>query len=274
MGEEQTEGGKRSAPRWTQTATTLAGIVSVFLVALGLYITNAQNRAQQQLTEQGQITERFGRAIDQLGSDKLDVRLGGVYALEALMHEPHADERNIIEVLSAYVRDHPASTAGPLTLHRRGDLLPTRKLPTDVQAALTVLGRRPDPAHNTGIDLTGAHISGADLRGADLTSADLTSGRGALPGTPHRPGRAAASLDHDRRDGRALHRVGLRRRRAVPWPRLPGAGAGVGPDPAGSRGAGRRGARNRLARRSLVDGPGRGRRRLAGSGSVGQARHR
>jgi hypothetical protein len=175
MGEEQTEGGKRSAPRWTQTATTLAGIVSVFLVALGLYITNAQNRAQQQLTEQGQITERFGRAIDQLGSDKLDVRLGGVYALEALMHEPHADERNIIEVLSAYVRDHPASTAGPLTLHRRGDLLPTRKLPTDVQAALTVLGRRPDPAHNTGIDLTGAHISGADLRGADLRGADLTS---------------------------------------------------------------------------------------------------
>ena len=35
-----------------------------------------------QLTEQGQVTDRYTKAIDQLGSDKLDVRIGGIYALE------------------------------------------------------------------------------------------------------------------------------------------------------------------------------------------------
>jgi hypothetical protein len=34
------------------------------------------------LNRQGQITERFTRAVDQLGSDSLNVRLGGIYALE------------------------------------------------------------------------------------------------------------------------------------------------------------------------------------------------
>jgi membrane protein implicated in regulation of membrane protease activity len=33
------------------------------------------------LTQQGQITDRYTKAIEQLGSDKLDVRLGGIYAL-------------------------------------------------------------------------------------------------------------------------------------------------------------------------------------------------
>jgi hypothetical protein len=31
------------------------------------------------LTQQGQITDRYTKAIEQLGSDKLDVRLGGIY---------------------------------------------------------------------------------------------------------------------------------------------------------------------------------------------------
>jgi membrane protein implicated in regulation of membrane protease activity len=33
------------------------------------------------LSQQGQITDRYTKAIEQLGSDKLDVRLGGIYAL-------------------------------------------------------------------------------------------------------------------------------------------------------------------------------------------------
>jgi len=32
------------------------------------------------LTQQGQLTDRYTRAIEQLGSDKQDVRLGGIYA--------------------------------------------------------------------------------------------------------------------------------------------------------------------------------------------------
>ena len=34
------------------------------------------------VAQEGQITERFTRAIEQLGSDKIAIRLGGIYALE------------------------------------------------------------------------------------------------------------------------------------------------------------------------------------------------
>ncbi len=166
----QTYGEHPRGSDWHQTVTTLVGIISVLLVAAGLFYTNAANRAQQKLTEQGQITDRFGTAINQLGSDNLDVRLGGVYALERLMHDASADEANIVEVLSAYVRDHTGisavvspPTTSPAPPH------PT----TDVQAALTVLGRRPAPARHVNIDLTWADIRGADLTGANLTHADL-----------------------------------------------------------------------------------------------------
>ena len=119
-------------------ATVVVGFISVVLVAVGLFLTNAFNRTQEQSTEQGQVTERFSRAIDQLGSDKLDIRLGGVYGLGRLMRDSPADEANILEVLSAYVRDHaPAPRTPPPG--------PTSSHPaTDIQAALTVLGHRPD----------------------------------------------------------------------------------------------------------------------------------
>ncbi|MCC6312913.1 MAG: hypothetical protein IT337_02780, partial [Thermomicrobiales bacterium] len=37
-----------------------------------------------QVSQEGQITDRFSKAVEQLGSDNLSVRLGGVYALERI----------------------------------------------------------------------------------------------------------------------------------------------------------------------------------------------
>ena len=45
-------------------------------------------RRTHELTEQGQVTDRFTKAIEQLGSDKLDVRIGGIYALERIARIP------------------------------------------------------------------------------------------------------------------------------------------------------------------------------------------
>src|SRR6185312_13739727 len=56
------------------------------LFAAGALVFTALNfnlsRRTFELTEQGQVTDRFTKAIEQLGSDKLDVRIGGIYALE------------------------------------------------------------------------------------------------------------------------------------------------------------------------------------------------
>jgi hypothetical protein len=72
------------------------------------------------------------------------VRLGGIYALEGVMNTSEQYHQPVLEALSAFVRDSTQAATG--------DGPPA----TDIQAALTVIGRRkaigngdPDLAHAT-----------------------------------------------------------------------------------------------------------------------------
>jgi hypothetical protein len=87
-------------------ATLLQGIGGA-VILLGAYFTYRQlqiGREQLQIAQQGQVTERFTRAIDQLGHGELDVRLGGIYALERIANDSPDDRATIAEVLTAFVR--------------------------------------------------------------------------------------------------------------------------------------------------------------------------
>jgi hypothetical protein len=53
------------------------------------------------LNRRGQLTERFSKAIEQLGSDSLAVRLGGIYALEQIAFDSAELHWSIMEVLTA-----------------------------------------------------------------------------------------------------------------------------------------------------------------------------
>lgn len=96
-------------------------------------------RRTYELTEQGQVTDRYTKAIEQLGSEKLDVRIGGIYALERIARDSARDHPTVIEVLSAFIREHsheqwpPPGPAG---------VVPERSTRPDIQASLTVVGRR------------------------------------------------------------------------------------------------------------------------------------
>ena len=138
-------------------------------------------RRNHELTEQGQVTDRYTKAIEQLGSDKLDVRIGGIYALERIARDSARDHPTVMEVLTAFIREHSHerwSPPGP------DDWETGRGTRPDIQAAITVLGRR-DRQHDTRrIDLTAANLSGANLHevrsrgpfsGADLSGAILWS---------------------------------------------------------------------------------------------------
>ena len=134
-------------------------------------------RRTHELTEQGQVTDRYTKAIEQLGSDKLDVRIGGIYALERIARDSARDHPTVMEVLTAFIREHSHEQWPPSDQPAgRGEELSTRP---DVQAALTVVGRR-DPQRDvrpidlTDAVLTGAHLIGADLTDALLPGADLT----------------------------------------------------------------------------------------------------
>jgi uncharacterized protein YjbI with pentapeptide repeats len=128
---------------------------------------------QLTLTRQGQVAERFTRAIDQLGSDRLAQRLGGIYGLEQISKEsPGIDIRLVVsDVLTAFVRQHAphdrTATADDRHLLELGVRAP------DVQAAMTVLGRRVILATDPQLDLRYVDLRRADLQSLDLHNANL-----------------------------------------------------------------------------------------------------
>jgi hypothetical protein len=76
-----------AAARNAVRTTLLQGLGGMVLL-LGAYLTWRQiqvgreaNRAELQLGRESQVTERFVQAVDQLGSEKLAVRIGGIHAL-------------------------------------------------------------------------------------------------------------------------------------------------------------------------------------------------
>ena len=158
------------------------------LFAAGALVFTARNftvsRRALELTEQGQVTDRYTKAIEQLGSDKLDVRIGGIYALERVARDSARDHPTVMEVLTAFVREH-SREAWPLPADDEpGADAPSRATRPDVQAAVTVVGRRDAKHDNPGrpidlarADLSLADLDGADLSGARLTGADLTFAR-------------------------------------------------------------------------------------------------
>jgi len=114
------------------------------------------------------ITERFSKAVEQLGSKKLEIRLGGIYSLERIAKDSPDDHGTVMEVLASFIR---RKSCIPVELNRE------RQIPIDIQAALTVIGRR-----NSGndkeytINLRKADLTNADLRKAILCETDLGGG--------------------------------------------------------------------------------------------------
>ncbi|MFI8841605.1 hypothetical protein ACIGW1_01470 [Streptomyces sp. NPDC053780] len=97
--------------------TTLLQVVGGLVVLFGAYATWRQLRLSQEglrATQEGYVTDRFSRAVDQLGSDKLDVRIGGLHALWRIAEQSTQDREAIISIQAAYLRTHlPWPPVGP-----------------------------------------------------------------------------------------------------------------------------------------------------------------
>lgn len=147
-----------------QSVTGLVVIVGVVFTAASLLYT----ARTLDLTRQGQVTDRYTKAIEQLGSDRPEVRMGGIYALERLMvdSERIQDRRTITEVLCSYIRSH-AQDKPPVGSNNK-------RLAVDVESALLVLGRADFPS-GTRINLVNSDFHGKSLGTKRLPAADLTA---------------------------------------------------------------------------------------------------
>ena len=99
------------------------GLFVVAVIALGFGIWRAvtgymQARASQRqaeaandqarIAQQGHITERFSRAVEQLGHDRVAVRIGGLYALKRIAEDSvERDHLVVMDVLSNFIRQPP-----------------------------------------------------------------------------------------------------------------------------------------------------------------------
>ena len=90
----------RAALRQARIATRLAEI------AAQQAATASQRHEEQTKSDfQRRITESFAKAVEQLGSEKLEVRLGGIYSLERISQQSPADYWTVMENLTAFVRE-------------------------------------------------------------------------------------------------------------------------------------------------------------------------
>lgn len=221
-------------------ATLLQGLAGVALL-VGAFFT----WRQLQISRQGQITQRFTAAVEQLGSPSPEVRLGAVLALERIAHDSPDDRVTIAEVLCAFLK-HTGTAApfrerpvprdeahkGELALSYGGEG-PMSARSVDRQAAMTVLGRRPRaPYHHelslswtdlrqvrlhfavlADVDLHYSDLAIAGLRGADLRRADLTgtwlAGANLIDADLHQADLRSAILWHARLDGADLRATDL-----------------------------------------------------------------
>jgi uncharacterized protein YjbI with pentapeptide repeats len=146
---------------------TIGQLIGGAAVLIGAGLAYLQFTQQQQASHDLLISNQVAKGFEQLGSDKIVVRLGGIYALEGVMNTSEQYHQPVLEALSAFVRNAETGAGPPAT---------------DIQAALRVIGRR--AAIGTGVpdlsnaqipkaDLYIANLAGANLRGADLSGAHL-----------------------------------------------------------------------------------------------------
>ncbi|MFE5240084.1 MULTISPECIES: pentapeptide repeat-containing protein [unclassified Streptomyces] len=164
-------------------AVSLPGLAALAAL-LFTWMQVGQANKELRISEQGQITNRFNAAITNLGSDSLDVRLGGIYALERIMQDSTRDRATIVSVLTAYVRRHaPLPEKGS---EKQPSPSPDATPATDIEAVMHVLAERPPAGDELVLDLSRTDLRGltpgtgrsefadADFRESDLSGADLS----------------------------------------------------------------------------------------------------
>ncbi|WP_199548542.1 pentapeptide repeat-containing protein [Streptomyces sp. N35] len=159
------------------------------LAAIGAGVALTFTAFNYRLSRRGQVTDRFTKALERLGSDRLYVRLGGIRALEQIVEDAPDQATHACQVLLTFVREqtpraldgipgeHNRIVSARRSAKRKMDLaLAATPLPSkpaeDVHAALEVLLTRLG-GPGLFVQLSGLHLAGLELDGVDLALSAL-----------------------------------------------------------------------------------------------------
>jgi len=192
---------------WDEKASTSVRLevitksYSTILIVFGLGFAYRRLQVadrQARVAEEGQLTQRFGSAVEHLASEALSVRIGGLYSLERLSKDSTLFHWPVVEIISAFVKDRSIAfsnstndtdvTTEQVSILGRAEVRPPAapggqpRAPLDVQVAMRILSRRDYTLDAAGqrIDLEGAYLAGirlsnAALKGANLNEANLNN---------------------------------------------------------------------------------------------------
>ena len=162
---------------------------------------NTKNRNDARLTEARLTSERFSKAVEQIGSKSIHTRLGGIYSFEKIAQESPEEHWPIMEILTAFIREESSMQSAQLVERKHTNIQvemtyssELKGIEIDIQAALTVISRRDELRDKGSLNLSSTNLvkaklikakfDGADLTGTDLSYADLTDAH--LKGTDFR----------------------------------------------------------------------------------------
>ncbi|MCA2721391.1 MAG: pentapeptide repeat-containing protein [Microcystis sp. M048S1] len=168
-----------------KTIISALGLIATLLAGIGLFVNYLNSQAERQLIQERLITERFSKAVEQIGNNKEEVVIGGIYSLERIAKDSPKDQWTIMEVLTSYIRKNSPIPSNIQQLEPEERQKALEKLPSvsiPVQAALTVIGRRKVENDQAGDNLAGTtdsnkikilDLSRTNLREANLNRANL-----------------------------------------------------------------------------------------------------
>jgi len=136
-----------------QVGITLIQTIATIVGGLAIFWNIILARKQLSISHDQSITDRFFKAVEQLGHEQSAVRVGSIYALGRIAHDSFRDHGPVVEVLAFHIRDKRSfRCADEIKGH-----LPN--FDRDIGAAIMVLGRR-----NVQWDQKPIYLTYCDLR--------------------------------------------------------------------------------------------------------------
>ena len=166
---------------------TIVQLVGGFLVVGSLLLTWYGMLNDKELAKEQLVTDQFIKASKMLGDSSIAVRMAGIYSLEQIMNNYPNYHKQVVDLLSAYIREKRKLTGSDLrkiyeyisSYHLKRELISKDKyfkpIETDIQSVLDVLSRRKRIDSTFVINLTFSNLYSASFNNYNFENIDFSA---------------------------------------------------------------------------------------------------